>query len=121
MQKRDKAVESFQNSSKTKLFCGNIVAAGTGLTLTAADTLMFGELSYVPAEHAQASDRHHRIGQVAENVSCHYLIADNTLEEKVCEMLHSKMQTVDQILDGKITDSDGWDFKKELFRTLKQK
>jgi len=121
MKKRDAAVEKFQNDSKTRVFFGNIIAAGTGLTLTAADTLVFGELSYVPAEHAQAADRNYRIGQEAAHVSCYYMIADNTLEEKVCEALHKKMKVIDQILDGEITDSEGWDFKKELFMKIKNK
>jgi len=120
MKKRNEAVEKFQNDPKIRLFCGNIIAAGTGLTLTAADTVVFGELSYVPADHAQAQDRAHRIGQKS-NVQVYYLIADNTLEEKVCDSLHAKMKIIDQILDGEITDSTGWNFKKELLCNLKKR
>ena len=121
MKKRDAAVVAFQNDPKIRLFCGNIIAAGEGLTLTAADTVVFGELSYVPKDHEQGECRHHRIGQTSDSVQCYYIIADNTLEEKVCSMLHSKMQIVDQILDGAQTDSDGWNFKRELLIALKNR
>jgi SWI/SNF-related matrix-associated actin-dependent regulator 1 of chromatin subfamily A len=121
MGKRDAAVQSFQHDPKCRLFCGNIVAAGTGLTLTAADTTLFGELSYVPSDHAQAEDRNYRIGTTSSSVQCYYAIAENTLEEKVCDMLHKKMKIIDQVLEGKEGDSAGWAFKTELFLAMKKK
>ena len=118
--KRNIAVEKFQNDDKVKLFCGNIKAAGVGLTLTAADTLVFGELGDLATDHAQAADRNYRIGQ-KQNVQCYYMIAHDTYEEQICERLHRQMKVIDQILDGEITDSQQWDFNKELMAAMKQK
>lgn len=60
---RQGAVDAFQNDPNTRIFLGQITAAGTGVTLTAASDLLFVESSWVPAENEQAAMRIHRIGQ----------------------------------------------------------
>lgn len=61
-EERQRAVDAFQ-SDEADLFVGQIQAAGTGLTLTAASDALFVESSWVPAENKQAAMRIHRIGQ----------------------------------------------------------
>lgn len=56
-------VDDFQKPSGSRLFIGQIQAAGTGLTLTAASDVLFVESSWVPAENQQAAMRIHRVGQ----------------------------------------------------------
>ena len=58
----------------------SITAASTGLTLTAADTVIFAELYWTPATMLQAEDRAHRVGQ-KNCVNIHYLIGKNTLDD----------------------------------------
>ena len=100
MKQRQKAVDSFQNSKKTKLFIGNIEAAGVGITLTASSNVAFVEYPWTPGKLNQAIDRCHRIGQ-ENSVTAYFLIAHKTVEEKIIKLLHEKQNISDAVLDGK--------------------
>jgi SNF2 family DNA or RNA helicase len=97
--KRDSAVKEFQNNPEIKLFVGNIQAAGTGLTLTAASAVAFLELPWTPGELSQAADRCHRIGQ-KNTVNVYYLLAAGSIEEKIAEILDEKKTVLDAVVDG---------------------
>jgi len=102
---KDFAVEEFQNNPKIKLFIGAIDSAGVGLTLTASSTVVFIELGWTSAVHDQAEDRTHRIGQ-KDFVKCYYFYAENTIEEKILELIEKKRAISANILDGKTMISD---------------
>ena len=76
---RQKAIDAFQTDPGIRLFIGNIVAAGTGITLTAASHCIFAELSWVPAELSQCEDRLHRIG-TQDSVSVQHLVLKGSLD-----------------------------------------
>ena len=56
-------------------------------------------MHWTPAIMLQAEDRAHRIGQ-ENSVNCHYLIGENTLDEKLYNKLENKFRVVSNILDG---------------------
>lgn len=102
---RQVAVDKFQNDDNIKLFVGNIEAAGIGITLTKASDVVFLELPWTPAKLEQAIDRLHRIGQKF-SVTVYFLLANNTIEERIAKLLDIKRKIVDGILDGQESDED---------------
>jgi SWI/SNF-related matrix-associated actin-dependent regulator 1 of chromatin subfamily A len=114
VRERSKVVEQFQADPKVQMLVGNIQVAGTGITLTAAQDAVFIEMGWTPAEHRQAEDRIHRIGQKgATNV--YYLIAQDTLETDMVELIREKQKVLDSVLDGMVV-AEG-----SIFRELKQR
>ena len=101
-EKRQAAVDAFQNDPETRLFVGNIKAAGVGITLTAASDVVFLELDWTPALMEQAEDRLHRISQ-KNAVNCYYLLAEKTVDASIAAMLERKRVVIDQITEDENT------------------
>jgi len=96
--KRHMNIESFQNDPKTKVFIGQIVAAGAGITLTAANEVVFLESDWVPANNAQASMRCHRIGQ-EKAVRVRFFTCANSVDEQIANVLIQKTREITKIVD----------------------
>ena len=96
---RTTAIERFQTDDTIRLFLGSMKTAGTGITLTAASNVAFVELGWTPAEHAQAEDRIHRIGQKnACNVWS--FIAEDTIDQKIHELIEKKREVIGGVIDN---------------------
>lgn len=115
---RQEVVDIFQNDSNIKLFIGNVKAAGVGITLTTASNVCFLEFPWAPGEILQAEDRTHRIGQ-DNSVNIYYLVANNTIEEDIAEIISEKQKVLAAILDGE--DVDQSSVLSELIRKVKGK
>jgi SWI/SNF-related matrix-associated actin-dependent regulator 1 of chromatin subfamily A len=115
---RDEAVQSFQNDENTKLFIGNVQAAGTGLTLTAASNVAFLEYPWTPGELFQAESRCHRISQDSDSVNVWNLLGLDTIDEDMFQVLNKKAKVLDQVVDGAdVHDSSVFD---ELISSYKK-
>lgn len=90
------SIDQFQNSPNCRVMFASIRAAGVGITLTAARTVVFTELDWNYAWHEQASDRVHRIGQ-DKNVQVYYLLAENTIDEQIYQMIRNKQDITKQL------------------------
>ena len=91
-------VDQFQKDRDTRLFIGNIKAAGTGITLHASSTAIFAELDWVPANLDQAEDRLHRIGQ-PNSVLVHHLVFEGSLDARMAEVIVEKQNIIRRALD----------------------
>ena len=102
---RQKSVDRFQNDDNIKVFIGNVKAAGVGITLTAAEVVIFNDLSFVPSDMSQCEDRAFRIGQ-DKKVSCLYPIYENTIERKIYDIVNNKKSVIDTVMGDNIEDED---------------
>ncbi|KAM9344111.1 SWI/SNF-related matrix-associated actin-dependent regulator of chromatin subfamily A-like protein 1 [Pholidichthys leucotaenia] len=93
---RQQLCEHFQFSTKTCVAVLSITAANMGLTLHAADLVIFAELFWNPGVLIQAEDRVHRIGQTS-NVNIHYLVAKGTADDHLWPMIQGKMNVLEQV------------------------
>jgi SNF2 family DNA or RNA helicase len=96
--KRQKNIDRFQNNPKCRVFIGNIMAAGTAITLTAAHHVTFIEQDWVPGNNAQAIMRVHRIGQ-EQPVSVRFILLDQSLDAKIGFIVKRKTEALTQIFD----------------------
>ena len=103
---REAAVQAFQQPDGPQLLVGATRVAGQGITLTRASNVAFLELEWTPAMHDQAEDRCHRIGQ-HDAVTAWYLLAADTIDETMAELIQRKRGVIAAVTDGRQLDGDG--------------
>ena len=116
---RQYAVDQFQDNEKIKVFVGNLKAAGVGLTLTSAEVVIMNDLSFVPAEHAQAEDRAYRYGQ-KNNVLVYYPLFDNTIEGAIYDILNRKKQIINTVMGDDLLENGG-DIVEEILNSINRR
>ena len=97
--KRYNAVKKFQDDSECTVAILSITASSTGITLTAASTVVFAEMNWTPGVMIQAEDRAHRIGQTS-SVNVYYLYGECTLDHLIYPRLKLKSEVIANWLDG---------------------
>lgn len=97
---RQKEVYRFQNDPECKVAIGTIGAMGTGFTMNKASYVFFVDKKYWEAENRQAEDRAHRIG-VDHTVNIISLVAKNTIDEGIEELLRENKELFDRVIEGK--------------------
>jgi superfamily II DNA or RNA helicase len=102
-QDRATPVRQFQNG-QTKLFLISLKAGGTGLNLTAADTVIHYDPWWNPAAERQATDRAHRIGQT-KPIFVYRFLTVGTVEARIQAMQERKQKLADSILQEQKADS----------------
>jgi len=116
---RDSNVQAFQMNDDIRMLIGTFGAAGIGLTMTAASDVVMLELPWRPSDLTQAEDRLHRIGQ-EKKVTAWYLLASDTIDEYMADLLERKMAIASQVLDG-TSDEVVENLKGEFIKMLMDK
>jgi len=96
---RQSQVDAFSDDPEVSVVVASLTAAGVGLNLQAASNVVLAELSWTSAEQTQAIDRVHRIGQ-EEPVTAWRIIAAQTIDAKIAELIDSKAGLAARALDG---------------------
>lgn len=97
-ERRQHNIDRFQNDPACRVFIGNITAAGTGITLTAANEVVFLEADWTPANNAQAAMRCHRVGQTRP-VRVRFFSCAGSVDEDVMKTLVHKTRELAKIFD----------------------
>jgi SNF2 family DNA or RNA helicase len=96
---RQKQIDAFVNDPGVAIAVCSLTAAGVGLNLQVASNIVLAELSWTDAEQTQAIDRSHRIGQT-EPVTAWRIIAAQTIDARIAELIDSKAGLAARALDG---------------------
>lgn len=96
--KRQQNIDQFMNNPKCRVFIGQVVAAGTGITLTSAHEVAFIEADWVPANNAQAAMRCHRVGQT-KPVRVRFFTCAGSVDEDVMRVVVHKTREIAKIID----------------------
>jgi len=97
--KRQPLVRQFQEDERVPFFVVSLKAGGAGLNLTAASHVVHFDRWWNPAVENQATDRAFRIGQT-RNVLVHKFVCRGTVEEKIDQLIDSKRQLSQDLLEG---------------------
>lgn len=100
-QEIDEAVDIFQKDPAKKLIIATHQKMGTGVTLNAASYMIFIDTPFTAAQFSQACDRIYRIG-TKRPVFIYNLICENTVDERVAQIVDKKQAMSDYIIDDKL-------------------
>ena len=100
---REQNIAAFMNDPAVEIAVCSLLTAGVGLNLQVASNLVLAELSWTHAEQTQAIDRIHRIGQT-EPVTAWRIIAAQTIDSAIAELIDSKSALAAKALDGALDE-----------------
>jgi SNF2 family DNA or RNA helicase len=101
---RQQNIDAFVEDPDVAVVVCSVTAAGVGINLQVASNVVLAELSWTDAEQTQAIDRVHRIGQ-EQPVTAWRIIAAQTIDTKVAELIDSKAGLAARALDGSDEDA----------------
>jgi SNF2 family DNA or RNA helicase len=114
---RDASVRRFQNGTD-KLLAMNMKSGGLGLTLTAASNVLFLEMGWTPADHDQAEDRCHRIGQ-EDSVTAWYMIDPDSIDGDISMLIDQKRKITKSTTEGGTVEKT--DIVYDLIKRLRER
>ena len=99
--RRQEIIDDFDNAPAGKVLISQIIAGGTGLNIQSASVVIFCEPQLKPSIENQAIVRAYRMGQ-ARNVLVYRLLCENTIDERITEMLAEKQAIFNVFADKSV-------------------
>ena len=100
MEKRTELERQFQTDPNVKFLVVSLMTGQTGLNLTAAGHVIFNDLYWTPAAHAQAEERAYGRLSDLHGADSYYVVAQNTIEDWIQELLQGKMNLINMTVEG---------------------
>ncbi|MBQ2943774.1 MAG: DEAD/DEAH box helicase [Ruminococcus sp.] len=105
-QRRQEIVDEFTNAEAGAVLISQVQAGGTGLNIQSASVIIFCEPQIKPSIENQAISRAYRMGQVRD-VMVHRLLCDETIDERMLEILRNKQIEFDSFADESVVGEEG--------------
>ena len=111
-ERRQEIVDEFNKAEPGAILVSQVQAGGTGLNIQAASVIVFCEPQLTPAIENQAVSRAYRMGQTRD-VLVHRLLADETIDERMLQILSAKQKEFDKFADDSVMGSGQLEMEKE--------
>ena len=116
-QKRQEIVDEFNDAPAGTVLAAQIQAGGTGLNIQSASVVILCEPQFKPSIENQAVSRAYRMGQT-RNVLVHRLLCDDTVDEKITELLESKQAVFDAFADESVVADESFELDEKTFGAI---
>ena len=100
---RQPNIKRFQDDPRCRFLVGTPSTGGYGITLTAANTVIYYSNGYDLEKRLQSEDRAHRIGQ-KKSVTYVDILAEDTIDEKIVQSLRKKINIASQVMGEELRD-----------------
>ena len=112
--KRQQIIDEFDKAPAGSVLLAQIQAGGTGLNIQSASVVILCEPQFKPSVENQAISRAYRMGQ-SRNVLVYRLLAENTIDEKIMDMLAKKQEIFDQFADSSVSAAESFELDDKTF------
>lgn len=103
---KDKAQDAFNNNDKVKVFIGQIIACGVGLSLPSSHIVVFNSYSWVAADNRQSESRVHRLTQT-KDVECIYQLFTDSVSQDMFDKVLFKEYLMDTVIKSENEKKNG--------------
>lgn len=119
MEERTRLEQEFQNNPDVHFLVVSLMTGQTGLNLTAAGHIVFNDLYWTPASHAQAEERAYGRLNDLHGADSYYIVTVNTIVEWIQELLQSKLAVINSVVEGIDAERDP-SIGMEIIRRLQE-
>lgn len=112
-QRRQEIIDQFNDNPQKTVLCAQIQSGGTGLNIQAASVVIICEPQFKPSIENQAISRAYRMGQ-ARNVLVYRLLCEDTIDEKITDLLEEKQAVFDAFADKSVAAANTEKQEKEV-------